>query len=266
MRSGGHERTDERGNYRARQAAHQRRAVPWYLIAAEPPNPIVNDLVILPDIEKRLEAFVRIAHAIVVFPGGAGTAEEIFYILGTLLCPDNANIPFPLIFTGPKNSKGYFNQFNQFIGDTLGPEAQNRYKIIINDPVNVAREVQAGIKQVREFRKATDDAYYFNWLLKIDPDFQKPFIPTHENIRNLELHKNQQRYLLASNLRRVFSGVVASNVKDEGIRAIEQHGHLEIRGEASIMEPMDSLLASFVEQQRMKLPVKKYIPSYRIIK
>jgi pyrimidine/purine-5'-nucleotide nucleosidase len=236
------------------------------IIAAEPPNPIVNDLVILPDIEKRLEAFVRIAHAIVVFPGGAGTAEEIFYILGTLLCPDNANIPFPLIFTGPKNSKGYFNQFNQFIGDTLGPEAQKRYKIIINDPANVAREVQAGIKQVREFRKATDDAYYFNWLLKINPDFQKPFIPTHENIRNLELHKNQQRHFLASNLRRVFSGVVASNVKDEGIRAIEQHGHLEIRGEVSIMEPMDSLLASFVEQQRMKLPGKKYIPSYRIIK
>ena len=236
------------------------------IIAAEPPNPIVNDLVILPDIEKRLEAFVRIAHAIVVFPGGAGTAEEIFYILGNLLYPDNANIPFPLIFTGPKSSRGYFNQINRFIGDTLGPEAQNHYTIIINDPVRVAREIQAGIKQVREFRKATDDAYYFNWLLKIDPEFQKPFIPTHENIRNLALNKSQQRHLLASNLRRVFSGVVAGNVKDEGIRAIEQHGHLEIRGEAGIMEPLDSLLASFVEQQRMKLPGTKYIPSYRIIK
>lgn len=29
------------------------------IIAAEAPNPIVNELVILPDIEKRLEAFVR---------------------------------------------------------------------------------------------------------------------------------------------------------------------------------------------------------------
>ncbi len=32
------------------------------IIAAEPPNPIVNELIIMPDIEKRLEAFVRIAH------------------------------------------------------------------------------------------------------------------------------------------------------------------------------------------------------------
>jgi hypothetical protein len=236
------------------------------IIAAEPPNPIVNDLVILPDIEKRLEAFVRIAHAIVVFPGGAGTAEEIFYILGNLLCPDNANIPFPLIFTGPKSSKGFFSQIHQFIIDTLGTEAQHRYRIIIDDPIRVAQEVQAGIKQVREFRKATDDAYYFNWLLKIDPEFQKPFIPTHENIRNLELHKNQDRYLLASNLRCVFSSVVAGNVKDEGIRAIEKYGHFEFRGEASIMDPMDLLLASFVAQKRMKLPGTRYIPPYRIIK
>jgi predicted Rossmann-fold nucleotide-binding protein len=236
------------------------------IIAAEPPNAIVNDLVILPDIEKRLEAFIRIAHAVVVFPGGAGTAEEIFYILGILLCQENANIPFPFILTGPKSAKGFFNQINQFIGDTLGLEAQRRYSIIIDDPVRVAREVLAGIKQVREFRKVTDDAYYFNWLLRIDQEFQKPFIPTHENIRNLELHKNQERYLLASNLRRLFSGIVAANVKDEGIRAVEQHGNFEIRGEADIVDPMELLLNSFVTQKRMKLPVKKYNPSYRIIR
>jgi predicted Rossmann-fold nucleotide-binding protein len=39
------------------------------IIAAESPNPIVNDLVIMPDIEKRLEAFVRTGHGIVRVPG-----------------------------------------------------------------------------------------------------------------------------------------------------------------------------------------------------
>ena len=111
------------------------------IIAAESPNPIVNELVIMPDIEKRLEAFVRTGHGIVVFPGGAGTAEEILYILGILLHPDNAEIPFPLVFTGPETSREYFVQINQFILDTLGPEAQQRYKIIIDDPELVAREM-----------------------------------------------------------------------------------------------------------------------------
>ena len=51
------------------------------IIAAEAPNPIVNELVILPDMEKRLEAFVRLAHAIIIFPGGVGTAEEILHLI-----------------------------------------------------------------------------------------------------------------------------------------------------------------------------------------
>ncbi len=90
------------------------------IIAAESPNPIVNDLVILPDIEKRLEAFVRTGHGIVVFPGGAGTAEEILYILGILLHPDNKDMPFPLIFTGPDCSGDYFREIDRFIAGTLG--------------------------------------------------------------------------------------------------------------------------------------------------
>lgn len=236
------------------------------IIAAESPNPIVNDLVIMPDIEKRLEAFVRIGHGIVVFPGGAGTAEEILYLLGILLHPENAEIPFPLIFTGPQSAEDYFKQINQFIGNTLGFEAQQRYKIIIDDPARVAREMRAGIHQVREFRKNKGDAYYFNWSLKISPDFQHPFVPTHENMANLKLHKNQHRHLLAADLRRVFSGIVAGNVKDEGIRAVEQFGHFEISGDVDIMEPIDALLASFVEQQRMKLPGKAYLPCYKIVK
>ena len=143
---------------------------------------------------------------------------------------------------------------------------RRRYQIIIDDPVKVAREISNGIAQVREYRKETNDAFYFNWLLRIDPAFQQPFRPTHENMASLELHPDQDTHLLAANLRRMFSGVVAGNVKDEGIRAIEKFGHFEIRGDARIMEPMDSLLASFVSQHRMKLPGTKYVPCYRIIK
>ena len=236
------------------------------IIAAESPNPIVNDLVILPDIEKRLEAFVRTGHGVVVFPGGAGTAEEILYLLGILLHPDNADMPFPLIFTGPASARDYFRKIDQFIAATLGEAAQTRYRIIINDPVRVAREMKAGIAEVRHYRKHRDDAYYFNWLLKIEQEFQTPFLPSHENMRNLELHRDQPRHRLAANLRRAFSGIVAGNVKDEGIRAIEKHGLFEIRGTADIMEPMDGLLTAFVEQHRMKLPGTQYVPCYRIIK
>jgi hypothetical protein len=220
----------------------------------------------MPDIEKRLEAFVRTGHAIVVFPGGVGTAEEILYILGVLLHPDNRGIPFPLILTGPASARDYFKEIHRFVADTLGEEAQQLYQVIIDDPVLVARQIQSGVRRVSEFRTDKKDAYYFNWLLKIEAEFQRPFQANHENMRNLELHTDQERHLLAANLRRAFSGIVAGNVKDEGIRAIEEHGHFEIRGDARVMDTMDSLLASFVAQKRMKLPGSEYTPCYRIVK
>ncbi|MFO7594153.1 MAG: DUF3412 domain-containing protein, partial [Pseudomonadota bacterium] len=219
---------------------------------------------ILPDIEKRLEAFVRSGHGFVVFPGGAGTAEEILYLLGILLHPDNREMPFPLVFTGPADSEDYFRQIDTFIGKTLGEEAQRRYQIIIDDPAAVAVAMREGIGKVRQYRREHGDAYYFNWKLKIDPEFQRPFKPSHENMAALKLNLEQERHLLAANLRRAFSGVVAGNVKDEGIRAIEQYGHFDLNGDAAVMDTMDELLAAFVEQHRMKLPGKVYVPCYRI--
>ncbi len=236
------------------------------IIAAEAPNPIVNNLVILPDIEKRLEAFVRTGHAIVVFPGGVGTAEEILYLLGILLHPDNRELPFPVIFTGPEESAAYFAQIDEFIGATLGPEAQALYQVVIDDPAQVARITREGIQRVRSYRKLHSDAYYFNWRLKIEQDFQQPFVPTHAAMRSLDLHRNQPAHRLAANLRRAFSGVVAGNVKLQGIREIERHGLFELHGEPDLMERMDALLGAFGEQGRMKLPGTRYEPCYRIVR
>ena len=234
------------------------------IIAAEPPNPIVNQLVIMPDIEKRLEAFVRTAHAIVVFPGGAGTAEEILYLLGILLDPANAEQPLPVVFTGPASAADYFAQIHRFIGATLGPVAQQRYKIVIDDPAQAAREVARGVDAVRDFRRARSDAYNFNWLLNIQPDFQKPFEPTHEAMAKLELNRGLPTHVLAANLRRAFSGIVAGNVKEQGVRAIEAHGPFELHGDREIMTLMDELLAAFVAQRRMKIS-GEYKPCYRLV-
>jgi predicted Rossmann-fold nucleotide-binding protein len=234
------------------------------IIAAEPPNPIVNQLVIMPDIEKRLEAFVRCAHAIVVFPGGAGTAEEILYLLGILLDPANEDQPLPIVFTGPPSAAEYFGQIDRFIGATIGPKAQQRYKIVIADPAQAAREIARGVEIVREHRRTRSDAYNYNWLLKIPPGFQQTFEPTHEAMAKLELRRDLDPHVMAANLRRAFSGIVAGNVKEHGIRAIEARGPFELRGDKHVMSLLDELLSSFVAQRRMKL-AGEYRPCYRLV-
>jgi hypothetical protein len=236
------------------------------IIAAESPNPIVNELVILPDIEKRLEAFVRAGHGIVVFPGGVGTAEEMLYVIGILLNPANRHIPFPLILSGPAGAEEYFSQIDAFIRLTLGEAARQYYTIIIDDAAKVAREMAAGLESVRNFRREQADAYYFNWILNIDHQFQLPFQPSHENVAALDLNRDQPLHLLAANLRRAFSAIVSGNVKADGIQRIEQHGPFKIRADPEIMASLDALLHSFVEQHRMKVPGKTYSPCYSLVR
>ncbi|WP_019025941.1 nucleotide 5'-monophosphate nucleosidase PpnN [Colwellia piezophila] len=235
------------------------------IIAAEPPNPIVNELVIMPDIEKRLEAFVRISHGIIIFPGGAGTAEELLYILGIMLNEKNTEQQLPIILTGPSSAIDYFNEIDAFIGATLGERAQSLYEIVVDDAVKVAQLMKSGLDKVLAHRKATGDAYHFNWSLVIEEEFQHPFEPTHENMAALSISYELPTAELAANLRRVFSGIVAGNVKSGGIKAIRQFGPFEISGDKKIMVLMDKLLASFVSQQRMKLPGSEYTPCYKVI-
>ena len=235
------------------------------IIAAEPPNPICNQLVILPDIEKRLEAFMRMAHGVVVFPGGVGTAEEILYITGLLLDPANVDQPFPVVLTGPAQAAPYFEQIQHFIAGTLGATAGKRLEIIIDDPVAVARRLVQGTQSVREFRREHSDSFNFNWLLSVRPELQHPFVVTHESMRALSLTRDQPTHLLAANLRRAFSGIVTGNVKENGVRDIEKFGPYELSGDPGIMKLVDELLAAFVAQGRMKLPGKQYVPCYRLV-
>ena len=236
------------------------------IIAAESPNPIVNELVIFPDIEKRLEAFVRLGHGIIVFPGGAGTAEEIMYMLGILLHPKNQGIPYPFIFTGPAGSEAYFEQIDAFIKATIGERASDKYQIIVNDPEAVALAMQLKLKEVHAHRKAKGESFHFNWQLFIPAEFQEPFEPTHQAMAALDLHSNQQDYILAAQLRRAMSGIVAGNVKEPAVQAIATAGPFSLSGDAGLMEKLDKLLMAFVAQRRMKIDHEKYVPCYKVLK
>ena len=47
---------------------------------------------------------------------------------------------------------------------------------------------------------------------------------------SLDLHLDQPKADLAASLRRAFSGIVAGNVKAEGVAEIEKHGPFKLHG------------------------------------
>jgi predicted Rossmann-fold nucleotide-binding protein len=235
------------------------------IISSEAPNPIVSELVILPDMEKRLEAFVRLAHAIIIFPGGVGTAEEILFLLGILLDEKNAGSELPIILTGPGSAAGYFKALIDFINVTLGVHASRKFRIIIDDPERVATEAHASVRSIAESRKWQHESFCFDWKLNIGMQFQQPFVATHETMSALNLRQDQPIVDLAANLRRAFSGIVAGNVKEEGVRLVERGGPFQLRGDRRIGTALDTLLRDFVAQRRMKISdPQAYEPCYRI--
>jgi hypothetical protein len=225
---------------------------------------MVNRLVIMPDIEKRLEAFVRLGHGIIVFPGGVGTAEEILYLLGILLDPKNAEIELPVLFTGPASAAAYFEELDRFLKLLFGDEISSKYAIVIDDAEEVGRQMAASVRRVRKQRSASGDAYYFNWLLHIPPEHQRDFEATHENVAGLELNRDLPPGELAVQVRRAFSAIVAGNVKEDGVRAIREHGPFQLTADKNLVEALDKLLTAFSAQGRMKLH-GEYSPCYEVV-
>lgn len=235
------------------------------IIASESPNPTVNELVILPDIEKRLEAFVRLAHCIVVFPGGAGTAEEVLYLIGLLMLEENQENLLPVLFCSGESSIDYFKNLDRFIRNTLGEDASQYYEIVSGNPSHVAQLCLRSLNQVLAYRRRTHESYAYNWNLYVPEAMQQPFITTHENMAKLQLHTKQSPAQLAVELRRAFSGVVAGNVKAFGIQQIAKHGPFEMSGEPALLEELDALLAQFVKSGRMKIDTGNYRPCYKLV-
>ena len=138
------------------------------IIAAEPPNAIVNQLVIMPDIEKRLEAFVRIGHGIVVFPGGAGTAEEILYLLGILLDPGNERAAVPgRVHRARRRARSTSRRSTRSSAATLGAAraAVLPHRRSTTRPRSRARCCAAWTRCASSAARRSD-AYNFNWLLR----------------------------------------------------------------------------------------------------
>jgi hypothetical protein len=181
------------------------------------------------------------------------------------MAPHNRDQVVPMVWTGPEESREYFDHIDRFLVATLGEAARAHYQIVIGDPAMAAHTIGRSVRKVQTARRRNGDAFYFNWLLHIPDVYQRPFEVTHAAVRELELRGDLPPAELASNLRRAFSAIVSGNVKAQGIQLVRRHGPFELRADPAIMTPLDRLLTSFVAQRRMKLVAESYEPCYRLI-
>ena len=194
------------------------------IIAAEPPNPIVNQLVILPDIEKRLEAFVRAGPRHRGVPGRRrhGRGNPLPARHPARSGERRAAVPGDL--HRARAERGVLRADRRASSPPRSASAcAQRYRIIIDDPAEVAREMLRGMDAVREFRRrAATTPTTSTGCCASRTSCSSPSSRRTRRMAALELRRDQPPHELAANLRRAFSGIVAGNVKEQGIAAIER--------------------------------------------
>ena len=57
---------------------------------------------------------------------------------------------------------------------------------------------------------------------------------------------------------------MTGNIKDFGVRAVEERGPYRLQGDPDVIESLGDLLQAFVEQGRMKLDASKYVPCFTL--
>ncbi len=138
--------------------------------------------------------------------------------------------------------------------------------MILGSAQEVGKYIKESNERVHARRRKTGQAYYFNWELHIQPALQEPFHPTHEAMSGLQLTGDIPKHILASELRRAFSGLVAGNVKPFGIEQVELHGPYKLSGDGAYLASIDRLLRILVKEGRMKLGEgeHEYQPCYEL--
>lgn len=247
------------------------------IISGEPCNDYIDHLIVFPDIEKRLEAFVRMSRAGLMLPGGVGTLEEILTILWIKLHPRNKGLKFPLYFCEPVQSGGYFRRILEFLKMCFGidfvAEGHLRYyesdglhkEIADMDPRRAAFDLFDDMKANAEEKGNEGPENWgalWNWDLYFPETLQRPLSITHTFVQSLRFERGMPAEDLFFSLRSLCSALVETNVRDRTL--IERLGPFRLKGDPGILTAVDHLFQEFARDGRMGS--REYKCPYVIVK
>jgi pyrimidine/purine-5'-nucleotide nucleosidase len=232
------------------------------IIAAEPPNKIVQKLAVFEQIERRLEAFTRSGQLTVLFPGGTGTFEEMLYVLAVLMEEKNRGLHYTFLMVGDETKRDYYNVVVDTLEKALGHEvlenAGLRERICIGKPDEVARrilketEIAQRARRLEMLQRENDPNVRmdFHGDIFIPKGLREPFRITRENVAALALHREQSAAETIVNLRRFVYTVTCACISTEK-EEVKRNGPFEVHGDAEFTAGVDNLMQYFAQTGRM---------------
>jgi predicted Rossmann-fold nucleotide-binding protein len=232
------------------------------IIAAEPPNKIVQKLAVFEQIERRLEAFTRSGQMTVLFPGGTGTFEEMLYVLAVLMEEKNRGLHYTFLMVGDETKREYYDVVTNTLEKALGAEtlekAGLRDRICIGKPEvvgqRILKEAQtaqfARRKEMLAKQNDTNVRMDFHGDIHIPSGLRTAFRVTRENVAALQLDREQSPADTIVNLRRFVYTVTCGTMSTER-KEVEQNGPFEVSGDPEFTNGVDELMKYFAASGRM---------------
>ena len=225
------------------------------ILAAEPPNEMVNRFMVFPTIEQRMEAFIRGSHRGRAHPGGAGTLEEILTVLAVVSAPENRSLQYDFDMV-ERPAGRYFQTLDDYLKTCFGNELKDFYDVWRVTPREYA-------KHIGDTTRDMYLRYLWNDKLVFPRELQQPFKVDFDSIENLYLGRDQEPFRLLINLRQFFSALVHVTVKDPDMVDSWRGERPLIKGDNDILKATDELVQDFAAMGRLHLPPSTPLP-YRI--
>ena len=237
------------------------------ILPKEPSNDYVDHLIIFPDIEKRLEAFIRMTRGGIILPGGVGTLEEILTILWVKTHPLNRDLSFPLYLCQPVQSGNYFRDILEFLELCFEKDfiAEKQVKFFLSegkdkddpylDPKRVAWNIHNDMEEARKKNLAFAEKNHYihmplwNWEMHFPREMQKPLKITKEFMESLDFSRSKNKSELFYSLRALCSAMVEINILDRDF--LDESGPFRLRGDKDILKGIDELFNTFVKEGRI---------------
>ena len=137
------------------------------------------------------------------------------------------------------------------------------YEIICGDGCG-GEKPENGIKKVREYRMAQQESFSYNWGWPYRTTRSSPSNPTLRQYGGTEAPSAAAGARVGGGTTPRLFGIVAGNIKEVGIRAVEEHGPTNCRRHGrGIASAACSPRSS--SRGRMKLDSSNYTPCFKLV-
>lgn len=244
------------------------------LLKNEMANPYNNHLVIFPDIEKRMEAFLRLSKGGLILPGGVGTLEEILIFLSIRLNDQNKNFYYPLYFVEPDHLN-YFEEIFKFLSLCLNKDVQklSDIKYFKTDPSkrrgqnSIYECIAAFHKDLNEAKQKNLEVYkkekwiysnLWNQYLFFPEQFKNAPLMDSNYFESISLSEGLPTQEILWNIRCVCYLIIEATVRNPS--PSWRTSPIKIKGDKSITGALDKLIDRFISEKRLgSNPVKPYV-------